>query len=93
MNKLIACAFSTAILGLASGLQAASSVGAAALDRSLEDQKVSTPAVKTDGTKIKSEKEKPSEKSVPAPSALLLIGVAAGVVWGIRKMLPTRHAE
>jgi hypothetical protein len=90
MRKIIACALFTAILGFAGGLQAASSSSAAALDRSLDDKKISKPTIKAHG-KIKIKREK-KEKSAPAPSALLLIGVAAGVVWGIQKMLPNRHA-
>jgi hypothetical protein len=100
MTKLIVSTILTAILWFAAGLQAATSYGAAALayagERSPDDKKGTKPGKTSKAGAInlkKEEKKNTKEKSAPAPSSLLLIGVAAGVAWGLRKKWATRHTE
>ena len=88
MKKAMTFLFLTALLGLHTGLQGASSydvnVSDRAGERSLEDQKV---------VQSKQVKQTATVKSVPAPSTLLLLGVAAGVAMGLRKLWPGRRAK
>jgi hypothetical protein len=98
MKKAMTFAFVTTILGFATGLQGASSRGAnvaeLAGEGSLGDRKVSAQVVQKGTEKVKVIKEQiATEKSVPAPSPVLLMGVAAGVVLGLRKLWPNRRAE
>ena len=96
MKKAMTFAFVTTILGFATGLQGASSRGANVADLigegSLGEQTVSAQVVKKGSGKVVKEKIA-TEKSVPAPSPFLLMGVAAGVVLALRKLWPNRRAE
>jgi hypothetical protein len=96
MKKALTFMLLTAILGLSTGLQGASSYGVNVADRSgersLNDKRGGGGREKR--VKVKITKSKPTkETSVPAPSPLLLMGVAAGVVWGLRKLWPNRRVE
>jgi hypothetical protein len=88
MKKAMAFLFLTAVLGVHTGLQGASSNDVNASDRagerSLEDQKV---------VQSKQVKQIATVKSVPAPSTLLLLGVATGVAMGLGRLWPGRRTK
>jgi hypothetical protein len=94
MKKALTLALLTATLGLSTGLHGASSYGVNVADRSGERSPNDKRGGGEKSVKAKITKSKPTkETSVPAPSPLLLMGVAAGVVWGLRKLWPNRRVE
>ena len=96
MKKLMSCAFLTTILGLAVNLEGASSVSNLrdlATAKSTRVDGTKKPTVQREVTKAKIAKSSANVKSVPAPPMVLLLSVAAGIAWGVRRLWPHRRPE
>jgi len=96
MKKLMSCAFLTTILGLAVNLEGASSVSNLrdlATAKSTRVDGTEKPTVQREVTKAKIAKSAANVKSVPAPPMVLLLSVAAGIAWGVRRLWPHRRPE